>query len=166
MDTTQTITEEAWRQQYQPHEDAQQTYGVVNYGYQTEAEIQVLEQAQAEGRLWTYCLSAVGNAYIAQGWAYVNREFYIITAAPAPAGLEIDMGPPAFCEYCGEWFVDQNDSYEGVTRSTTDPLTCVPCLTGDERDCASGIHSWVGEVGQLPTDTRCTSCGESYGEGV
>ena len=147
MTTTQTITEADWYAQFQPHLDDTDTAGLKNYGYQTEAEIQVLEQAQAEGRLWTYCMTGVGNAYIAQGFAFVNREFYIITAVPAPAEvwLEIDMGPTLFCEYCGEWFTDQNGSDESVTRSTTDPLTCVPCQTDDEggADRAEGVDHFA-----------------------
>lgn len=30
-------------------------------------------------------------------------------------------------------------------------------------DCANGLHSWIGETGKLPPDTRCTRCGEPYG---
>lgn len=30
--------------------------------------------------------------------------------------------------------------------------------------CKMGIHSWADEVGKLPADTRCTRCGELYGD--
>lgn len=30
-------------------------------------------------------------------------------------------------------------------------------------DCAQGLHSWVNETGKLAPDTRCTRCGEAYG---
>lgn len=31
-------------------------------------------------------------------------------------------------------------------------------------DCAAGIHSWSGELGKLPPDTKCSHCGELYGD--
>lgn len=138
-----------WYEKFQPHIDDNQTAGFVNYDYQTAAELSVLQQANAERKLWTYCHTPPGNYYITQGWALVNREFYVITAVPSPAGvwLEIDMGPTAFCEYCGEWFADFLDGEErddAVERSTTDPLTCVTCQTGDE---------------------VCASCGDAFGSG-
>lgn len=30
-------------------------------------------------------------------------------------------------------------------------------------DCALGIHSWSDAIGKLPPDTKCTHCGELYG---
>jgi hypothetical protein len=32
-----------------------------------------------------------------------------------------------------------------------------------EDDCAAGLHSWIHETGKLPPDTKCTRCGEPYG---
>ena len=34
---------------------------------------------------------------------------------------------------------------------------------GDCDDCENGIHSWADAVGKLPPDTKCTHCGEAYG---
>jgi hypothetical protein len=33
----------------------------------------------------------------------------------------------------------------------------------EDDDCAHGIHSWIDAVGKLPPDTKCTRCGELYG---
>jgi hypothetical protein len=33
----------------------------------------------------------------------------------------------------------------------------------EDPECAKGLHSWIGETGKLPPDTRCTRCGEPYG---
>jgi hypothetical protein len=30
--------------------------------------------------------------------------------------------------------------------------------------CAVGLHSWIDHVGKLSPDTRCTICGEPYGD--
>lgn len=34
----------------------------------------------------------------------------------------------------------------------------------DLNACMSGIHSWADTPGKLPPDTKCTCCGETYGE--
>lgn len=129
MSTTYTdISEQDWRDQFRPHD--------TTYGYFTEAERRVLEQAHAERRLWTYGFTGAGNPWIVQGWAYVDREFYIICDVPVPEGIEytIDMGSTCFCELCGEWFRDQNDSPESVKRSSLDTSLCMDCAPTEEDD--------------------------------
>lgn len=42
-------------------------------------------------------------------------------------------------------------------------LRAYPQDDDDEDECAQGIHSWIDAVGKLPADTKCTRCGELYG---
>ena len=153
--THTTISEQDWFDQFRPHLDDNQTYGVVNYGYQTEAERRVLEQAHAERRLWTYCHTGVGNYYLVQGWAYVNREFYVICDVPVPEGVEYDVESEEtfYCETCGNWFDDMNTAKGSVTRAEADASTCVKCAAGEDPD------------GEGEGDECCETCGDAFGTG-
>jgi hypothetical protein len=133
--TYTTISEQEWRDQFRPHQDEAQTAGLVNYGYQTEGERRLLEQANAERRLWTYCLTSAGNYYITQGWSYVNREFYVICDVPVPEGIDYDVESEEmpYCEICGDLFGDGE-----FAPSSVDPSQCHHCYTNsmdeEERD--------------------------------
>jgi hypothetical protein len=61
-----------------------------------------------------------------------------------------------YCAYCGENVI------------VGEACTCPHYWPEDEEataneDCAMGMHSWLYEVGQLPPGTKCTHCGERYG---
>lgn len=130
------ISEQDWRDQFQPHTDADGINGLKAYGYQTEAERRFLEQMAGERRLWTYGFTGSGNAWIAQGFAYVNRECYLVCDVPVPEGIEytVDMGAPSFCEDCGHWFTDESDDEDSVERADVGGDTCVRCLNGEGDD--------------------------------
>lgn len=120
-----TMTEEEWVTTYDPHCD---DGGYLRYGYATEGERRLLEQAHAERRLWTFCYTEVGNPYITQGFGYVNREYYIICVVPYTEGEEIIVeSETLYCDSCGEWFSDVSEGEDAVERSPTCHWRCVAC---------------------------------------
>lgn len=50
-----------------------------------------------------------------------------------------------------EWQQAYQEAINGFTRIS-------------RSDCEAGFHSWVYTNGKLPPDTKCTTCGELYGD--
>ena len=63
--------------------------------------------------------------------------------------------------------VEGSEAYLGQTAALIDPKFAREVVEAptkaDLADCEKGLHSWIHEVGQLPPDTECTICGETYG---
>lgn len=124
---THSITEADWRAWFKPHA-ADDTGGFRTYGYQTDEERALLARMHAERRLWTYCCTAVGNPYIRQGLAFVDREFYIVCDVAYDEGAEFQIEHDwLYCEDCGNWFDDECDDEDAVPRSERTAYFCVHC---------------------------------------
>lgn len=129
--TQHTITEDEFRTRFRPQE-GDDTGGFVNYWPTTPGHEALMQQADAERRLWTWCGTAGGNTAIVQGWAFVNREFYIICDVPVPDGEDYTIRCEAlYCEDCGERFSDIShpDDPDVVERADPDDDYCDCCVT-------------------------------------
>jgi len=84
--TTTTLTEDAFIAQFQPEAWPNgELYR--QFDWADEEDFERIQQAQDERRLWTMVEDDHGNPALVQGFARVNRLYYVICAVPTPEGV-------------------------------------------------------------------------------
>lgn len=85
MDTLTTLTEDAFIAQFQP--EAWPNGDLYRQrDWEHDGHRKLIQQAEAERRLWTMVEDDHGDLVLVQGFAWANRMYYVICAVPTPEG--------------------------------------------------------------------------------
>jgi hypothetical protein len=102
MSTHRTISEDQFEAEFLPVLDEEGSYR--QFDWTVAADVGEIERARVENRLWTAVDDDYGDFAIVQGYARVNRIYYIVAAVAYDADdrIEVECDTPTRCDRCGD----------------------------------------------------------------